>query len=166
MNIFYLDEDPRAAAKAHCDKHCVKMILETAQLLSTAHRELDGDEYADTHSLYKATHKNHPSAIWVRASAANYDWTYRLLVELCGQYSYRYGNTHKTEQLVEPLRTFPVNIPTDVPFTEPPQCMPDGYKRDRTVDAYRAYYHGDKASFAVWRHSMPPAWWVGEDCCA
>ena len=166
MNIFYLDECPVKSAKAHCDKHCVKMILETAQLLSTAHRELDGDGYADTHSLYKATHKNHPSAIWVRASAANYDWTYRLLVELCDQYSYRYGKTHKTEQLVKPLSHPPSNIPTDTAFTEPPQCMPDEYKRSDAVDAYRAYYHGDKAGFAEWRHSNPPVWWVREDCHA
>jgi len=128
VNIFYLDREPLSAARAHCDKHCVKMILETAQLLSTAHRELDGDEYADAHGLYKATHKN-----------------------------------HKTEQLVESLSYPPSNIPTDTAFTEPPQCMPDEYKRSDAVDAYRAYYHGDKAGFAEWRHSNPPVWWVRED---
>jgi hypothetical protein len=159
MNIFYLDREPLLAARAHCDKHCVKMILETAQLLSTAHRELDGDEYADAHGLYKATHKNHPSAVWVRESAANYRWAHQLLVELCGQYGYRYGKTHKTERLIEPLSTLPLNISTDAAFTEPPQCMPDEYKRSDVVDAYRAYYHGDKAGFAEWRHSNPPVWW-------
>jgi hypothetical protein len=159
VNIFYLDREPLSAARAHCDKHCVKMILETAQLLSTAHRELDGDDYADAHGLYKATHKNHPSAVWVRESAANYRWAHQLLVELCDQYGYRYGKTHKTEQLVEPLSIPPANISTDAPFTEPPQCMPDEYKRGDAVDAYRAYYHGGKAGFAEWRHSNPPVWW-------
>ena len=46
MNIFYLDRDPVIAAQMMCDKHVVKMILESAQMLSTAHRVLDGDEYA------------------------------------------------------------------------------------------------------------------------
>ena len=72
MNIFYLDSDPYVAAKMHCDKHVVKMILESAQMLSTAHRVLDGDEYADERGLYKMAHKNHPSTIWVRTSTDNY----------------------------------------------------------------------------------------------
>ena len=57
MNIFYLDRDPVIAAQMMCDKHVVKMILESAQMLSTAHRVLDGDEYADKVGLYKMAHK-------------------------------------------------------------------------------------------------------------
>lgn len=159
MNIFYLDADPAKAAKAHCDKHCVKMILETAQLLSTAHRVLGGNAYANDVGLYKATHKNHPSAVWVRESAANYEWTYKLLTELIGQYGYRYGKTHKTERLVEPLKVLPRNISRDKPFTEPPQCMPDICKREDAVEGYRAYYRIAKHRFAEWRHSNPPDWW-------
>lgn len=60
MNIFRLDNDPISAAIYQCDKHVVKMCLETAQLLSTTHRVLDGEEASPV--LYKATHKNHPSA--------------------------------------------------------------------------------------------------------
>ena len=43
MNIFYLHENPEICAEYHCDKHVVKMILETAQMLSTAHRIIDGE---------------------------------------------------------------------------------------------------------------------------
>ena len=68
MNIFYLDRNPVVAAQMMCDKHVVKMILESAQILSTAHRVLDGDEHADNVGMYKMTHKNHPSTIWVRAN--------------------------------------------------------------------------------------------------
>ena len=76
MNVFYLDKDPVLAASYHCDKHCVKMIVESAQLLSTAHRLLDED---DAHSnLYKVAHKNHPSTIWVRSSLENYTWLYAV----------------------------------------------------------------------------------------
>ena len=68
MNIFYLDRNPIVAAQMMCDKHVVKMILESAQMLSTAHRVLDGDTYADLVGLYKIAHKNHPSSVWVRSS--------------------------------------------------------------------------------------------------
>ena len=78
MNIFYLHEDPQEASEMMCDKHNVKMILESAQMLSTAHRVLDGDEYADQHELHKATHKNHPSTVWTRSTDENYDWHFDL----------------------------------------------------------------------------------------
>jgi hypothetical protein len=93
MNIFYLDRDPIEAARLQCDRHVVKMILETAQLLSTAHNELDGGQIA-----YKSTHKNHPSAVWARASAENYYWLQRHLGALGHEYFRRYGRVHKTIQ--------------------------------------------------------------------
>ena len=86
MNIFNLHEDTKKSAQMHCDKHVVKMIIEYAQLMSTAHRILDGVEYEDRtknnrrirrwkhpnanveNTLYKASHINHPSAIWTRES--------------------------------------------------------------------------------------------------
>ena len=61
-----------------CDKHNVKMILESAQILSTAHRVLDGAEYADKFGLYKVAHKNHPSTVWTRSSHKNYLWHFDL----------------------------------------------------------------------------------------
>jgi len=114
MNIFYLDNDPKVCAEMHNDKHCIKMILEYAQLLSTAHRVLDGTlsvGLSETgrkqtryvlpdnreSKLYVATHINHPSAIWVRKSYANYVWLSKLLTELCREYTYRYGKVHKVQ---------------------------------------------------------------------
>lgn len=158
MNIFYLSKIPEEAAEMHCDKHVVKMILETAQLLSTAHRVLDGDEWAEYVDLYKCTHINHPSTVWVRASADHYKWTLDLLFYLCKNYTLRYGKIHKTQRLLDSLAVLPENIP-DEGFTQPPQCMPDQYKTDCSVDAYRAYYMGEKSSFAVWNHSDTPVWW-------
>ena len=93
MNIFYLDKRPDDAAEMHCDKHCVKMILEYAQMLSTAHRELDGNV---PDILYKSTHKNHPSTIWTRSSKQHYDWLFRLFRMLSAEYTLRYGKFHKT----------------------------------------------------------------------
>jgi len=161
MNIFYLDKCPVNAATMQCDKHVVKMILETAQLLSTAHRVLDGDEHADTMGLYKATHKNHPSAVWVRSGALNYIWTSRHLNALCNEYSNRYGKVHKTERLLTKLALLPHNIERAVEMYEPPMCMPEHYKDETcAVTAYRNYYKGDKAYMCKWNKcaNSGPEW--------
>ena len=72
MNIFRLSNDAYECAEMHCDKHVVKMLLETAQMLSTAWRMTDSDsEYADKHGMYKVAHKNHPSTVWVRNNVIN-----------------------------------------------------------------------------------------------
>lgn len=47
MNIFTTNDCPIISAQEMCDKHVVKMIVEYAQLMSTAHRVLDGQEYYD-----------------------------------------------------------------------------------------------------------------------
>ena len=165
MNIFYLDPRPDTAAEMHCDKHVVKMILEYAQLLSTAHRVLDGD---DVHpDLYKIAHKNHPSTIWTRSSKQHYDWLFRLFRMLSAEYSIRYGlisdtndtfKVHKSwDKLGKILETAPKNI-EDNGWKDPPQCMPDSCKDDDVVTAYRNYYIQEKKSFAKWNYTREPEW--------
>ena len=157
MNIFYLDNHPDDAAEMHCDKHCVKMILEYAQMLSTAHRELDGNV---PDILYKSTHKNHPSTIWTRSSKQHYDWLFRLFRMLSAEYTLRYGKIHKTwEKLGKILETSPKNI-VENGWIDPTQCMPDHCKKTDTIDAYRNYYLTEKASFSTWNYSKQPTWWV------
>jgi hypothetical protein len=175
MNIFYLDRDVKTCATYHNDKHVVKMILEYAQLLSTAHRMLDGDEYIDTSSgrrikrwrlenesmeniLYKASHINHPSAIWVRQSNNNYNWLMCLLQDLLQEYTYRYGKIHATDRLVYWLRKPPANIPVGY-FTQPTPAMPDEYKVPDSVQSYRNYYVGAKKTMAKWKKRPIPEWW-------
>ena len=157
MNIFYLDTAPDKAAKMHCDKHCIKMILETAQLLCTAHRELDGDYWADEVGLYKSAFKNHPSAIWVRETMPQYRWAFTLFYNLCKEYERRYKKTHKAFSLSEFLCIDPINI-FQQGWQEPPQCMPDQYKGEDTVKAYRDYYLGEKMGFAKWNYTKEPSW--------
>ena len=157
MNIFYLDEDPILAAQMHCDKHEVKMILESAQLLSTAHRLLDGNKLADERGLYKATHKNHPSSIWVRKSSENYYWLWNLYDQLLKEYTYRYDKNNASGRLIHELWKFPMNIEHD-DFTPPPQCMPDYCKGSNTVEAYRTYYVVEKSDFATWKKRNKPEW--------
>jgi len=166
MNIFYLSDCPQEAAESHNDKHCVKMILESAQMLSTAHRELDGDV---PDILYKSTHKNHPSTIWARSSKQHYDWLYRLFRQLSAEYTLRYSKSgnwgrdlkvHKTwNKLGKILKTAPKNI-KDNGWVDPPQCMPDHCKKPDTIDAYRNYYLTEKSSFSTWKYSKQPTWWT------
>ena len=155
MNIFYLDNDPVKSAELHCDKHVVKMIIEYAQLMSTAHRVLDGEMYvdktannrrikrwclADKHMeevVYKASHINHPSNIWIRSSDSHYQFVYDMFVALCNEYTHRYGRVHLTEEkLKDILQQLPNNI-TSADFVDPPQAMPDDVKTSNTVDAYQ-----------------------------
>ena len=173
MNIFYLHPDPLKAAEMHCDKHCVKMILETAQMLCTAHRTLDGDEQADKLGMYKTVHLNHPSTKWVRGSLLQYEWAHHLFKFLCSEYTHRFNKVHKTDaKLREALKT-PPSLMTKMAewsstygnkYTQPPQCMPDQYKiPNDAVQAYRNYYIGEKASFAKWAYTHTPEWWTTKE---
>ena len=167
MNIFFLDKRPDDAAEMHCDKHCVKMILEYAQMLSTAHRVLDED---DAHpDLYKIAHKNHPSTIWTRSSKQHYDWLFRLFRMLSAEYTLRYSKggdwgreikVHKSwDKLGKILKTTPKNI-EDNGWADPPQCMPDNCKHDNTVEAYRNYYILEKNKIAKWKYTEQPQWFT------
>ena len=159
MNIFYLNKNPKAAALEHNDKHCVKMILEYAQMLCTAHRELDGDERADQLSLYKWAHLNHPSTVWTRENKPHYEWLYKLFAALSEEYTYRYSKVHTTDsQLRDILKTPPINIPDNKIFKQPPQCMPEKYKGEDSVVAYQKFYLGEKAHFSTWKKREIPAW--------
>jgi hypothetical protein len=159
MNIFYLDPSPQKAAQAHCDKHVVKQVLETAQLLSTAHRILDGNSFADKVGLYRLTHQNHPCALWVRSTDSTYQWAHQLLIALCNEYTFRYEKKHKTSSLISPLSHLPKNIKTK-PFIPPPACMPDEYKvRGDCVASYKNYYKGAKSNIAEWnKNRQKPLW--------
>ena len=154
MNLFYLSRDPVEAARMQCDRHVVKMILETAQMLSTAHNELDGGQVA-----YKSTHKNHPSTVWVRSSVLAYRWAFQHMMALGDEYRKRYGKVHKTiAEHSDALSCRPRNIPR-VDFTDPPQCMYDECKRDDTVLAYQLYYN---AKADEWAAAGKPMKWYGE----
>ena len=139
MNIFYLDEDPEVAAIVQYNKHVVKMILESAQMLCTAHRYYGNDDVP-----YKTAHLNHPSTIWVRQNTKHYFWLYKHMLALGEEYTHRYGKIHMSiTKCKEPLQLAPINMPT-YKFEQPPQCMPDEFKSDCAIHAYWAYYIGEK----------------------
>lgn len=179
MNIFLLSLCIKKCAKYHCDKHVVKMILETTQLLYTAHWVLNSKEsirnskntYEDERPLpaYKPFGKNHPCSIWVRQCQCNYKWLVKLGLELCKEYRKRYSKTHKCEKHLEWLK---LNIPNYTNICEKeeitilPQAMPDEYKtknpknNEDVVEAYRRYYINEKYNFAVWykKRELRPKW--------
>ena len=160
MNIFYVNEDPTHAAVCLPDKLVVKMPLESAQMLSTAHRVLDGDDRANTLGLYKTAMKNHPCTIWVRETSDNYMWLYQHFYALSKEYETRYGREHLSfTKLNKKLSKLPLNIPIDHK-TVMPQAMPDQYKCQDTIKAYRDYVVNEK-HYAQWNKipERQPTWW-------
>ncbi len=183
MNIFYTDSDPVKAAQNLGDKHVVKMILESIQMLSTAHRILDGreaivegyvDEFGIKHKkkklwvltdardniLYKATHINHPSNVWVRTSVENYLWLVEHMFAMGEEYTHRYGKRHKSiVNLGYTLQSPPFNLKA-YDMTQIPSCMPEEYilGSQDPVANYRNYYKYAKVNMHKWKNRTPPTW--------
>jgi len=195
MNIFYTDPNPSKCALQHCDLHMNKMLIEYAQLLSTAHRVLDGTEYKELskanrsikrwklanpiyeHFLYKATHVNHPSAIWVRDSGNHYAWLYTVWYELNKMYTAKTGKVHGTYFLNDYLEYTPQNS-SENEFVPPYVAIDKNQYPDiheqltdniiTTVKAYQLYMNrkfqewqtrNDKRKlWPVWSVSRQPHW--------
>lgn len=155
MNIFILDIEPSKCAEYHCDKHVVKMVLESAQLLSTA-AHLMGKHKPE---MYKPTHINHPCTQWAAADMSHYRWLHLLFIHLMREYTYRYGKEHACNRIQSALRIWPKQKLYSLPDTFA-LAMPDMYKQACPVAAYRAYYLGAKAGLATWaKGRAAPAWW-------
>lgn len=175
MNIYYLDEDPKTCAKYHFDAHVEEMLVKSAQMLSTAHRVLDGaykevedgdyiiaawdlpDEDMNV-TLYRTTHVDEPISIWVRESDKNYQYLYELFEALSEEFHYRFGREHGLEHLLPALQQKPDNIPVnegtpvriiaseDVSIVDP-------------VAAYRYYYFHEKSHLFLYSRRHAPKWY-------
>jgi hypothetical protein len=152
MNIFVLHRNPKKAAQMSCDKHVIKMIVETAQMLCTIAHNNGFD------APYRATHKNHPCTLWASKSTQNWNWLVNHGIALCEEYTARYGKTHKSMQHIMWCRDLSMLLPT-IGLTPFAQAMPEQYKNKCAVTAYRAYYRGEKSSFATWKKNKP-LWWT------
>lgn len=180
MNVFILDKDPIVSAQLQCDKHIVKMIVESAQMLSTAHRMLDGDlERRPSKSgktivkywrmpdwrentLYKAVHMYHPCSVWTMKSNNNYNWHWIHFAALCDEYKYRYEKVHATDtQLRSVLKALPENIPVG-PMTPQPLAMtsnPECMDPNNIVESYRKFYQTKQHRFKMaWTKREVPEW--------
>lgn len=181
MNIFYLDHDPVIAAQMQCNKHISKMCVESAQMLSTAHRMLDGTivlgpsksgkrivkhwilEGTNNDILYKAVHINHPCTVWTRECSANYEWHFQHFVALAEEYQFRYGKVHASlEKLYDILAKPPLHIRKSAELTQIPLAMHDECKiSDDPVVCYRTFYMTKQDRFnMVWTKRNVPDWFV------
>ncbi len=151
MNIFVLDPEPTQAAIYHCNRHVVKMVLESAQMLCT-NLNL---KHIDT--PYKSCHMNHPCTIWARQTRSNYEWLCDLGLSLGMEYTHRYGKEHKSQSVIEYCYKYISTFP-EGPLTPFAQAMPDVYKCTDSVQAYRNYYLGEKKDFAIWSKREVPEW--------
>jgi len=153
MNIFYVQSDPVQAAKDLTDQHILKMGIESAQMLATAHW-MNGSS-----APYKKAHVNHPSTKWTRESIQHYRWLAKHAKAILQEFTARYGNVHKTEQIVDWLIDNEPNI-EDRGFVPPPQCMPEEYKNPDTIAAYRNFYIKDKLGVKKLKYGKcaPPPW--------
>ncbi len=156
MNVFWLDEDPRLAARYHCDQHVNKMLLEAAQVLCTAARH-NGYE---AEFLYRSTHADHPVTRWAGESRANWLRLREHARTLNAEFTERYGHDddHASWAVIERIDPDAIEFPSAEP-TPRPQAMPERYRRpDDVVGAYRAYYAGEKAAWAEWKYTDEPPW--------
>ena len=152
MNIFLLDADPKYAPQMQCDKHVVKMVLETAQMLSTAAR-------ARGHDVgYKSAYPNHPMTIWVGDTRDNFYWALCHAEELSKEYTMRYKKFHACQKIIDAIRELYPSLSSFKNITDPPQCMPDEFKQDDFVCAYRNYYIH---KIGQWKHQ--PKWFKSLD---
>ena len=167
MNLFLLSWNPIQCARWHCDKHVVKMILELVQMLYTAWH-VNNSYVPRCAPLCKSTgnrgykrlsNPNHPMAKWVRESLWNYTFTIQLATALCLEFQHRYGHIHGCTYHLLWLSEHTPKFDT-IEKTHIPQCMPEKYKADCPVQAYRNYYLGDKVAFASWSNKRQcPSWW-------
>ena len=153
MNLFHLHKDPKTIAKYHCDKHVVKMVLETAQMLCSAYKK----HYDDDGELYKIAHPKHPMTLWIGYAHMNFKFALDVLEALGDEYTYRYGKVHNSMRIHKLLTTKHTRWHSwDGCFTTPPQCMPDQYKNADYITAYRNYYKAEKKPFAVYTKREVP----------
>lgn len=152
MNIFILDNDLEKCARYHSDKHVIKMILESTQMLCTVLHQ-NGLE-----APYRPTHFHHPCTLWAGESLANWKWLKKLTLKLNDEYKYRYRHKvdHKSAAAAKSLPLPPI---PDIGLTEFAQAVPEIYRvPGDAVRAYRKFYLAEKASFATWTRRSIPEW--------
>lgn len=183
MNIFILDENPEIAAQMHCDKHCNKMIVEHAQMLSAAYystlgisrkkeipekqklvnemfsgwprKKEDGSEWH-----YAITHVNHPCTIWTRHSKENFEWLLQCTDELCSEFQKRWKHQPSIKKIIDWMYQNPPKL-SSIGLTPFAQAMPECFRTEKATEAYQKYYAMKTSYMKVeWRYSEKPKWFT------
>ena len=151
MNVFVVDEDPCLAARALGDRHVVKMVLESAQIMCTVASRLG-------HVVpYRPTHVNHPCVVWARESAGNWRWLVAHARALAVEYEFRYGRRHKSLDVIDEVAKLGPRAPGFGPWA---RAMPVAYHLASVVDSYRLYYHMDKGHLHDYEHGRRRPEWL------
>jgi len=177
MNLFFLSVDPEECAQQHCDKHVVKMILELTQMLYTAHHVHKTPTEVLPIDCYRSiSNIKHPTALWVRTSKENYNYTCLVAYYLSKEYTHRYSRVHSCDKHIHWLiNNIPViTIIKDIDYsskkfsysagfdryslTKIPLAMPEVYYSHDTIKSYREYYINEKKYFAKWTKRNVPYW--------
>jgi hypothetical protein len=150
MNIFALSEEPGLAAQAHTDKHVVKMITESAQIMSTVLIGLGVED----ERLYKETHQHHPCVRWAATNKENFFWLHSLLFELIKEYDYRWPANAglkflRAREIADASLSYLHLLPLG-------QRTP--FALHGTVAGYRRHYVANKLKSACWTRREPPKW--------
>lgn len=151
MNIFVLDSNIKKCAEYHCDKHVVKMILESAQILSSVLR------INNINCGYKITHPNHPCVLWTGKSLSNWRWLRELAKALNTEYRFRF-NKEKNHKSFDLTQGMPIPRIPDCGLTPFVKIMPEKYQHKNPVNAYRKYYLGEKKAILKWTKRSIPFW--------
>lgn len=160
MNIFVLDTDPKQAAAYHNDKHVVKMILESVQMLHVPYYMTNNSFVGFPRTQpYRLTHKNHPCSKWVCESIENWNWLHQLAIELCNEYTHRYGKVHACTDIIKWMGDNPPDIASNE-LTQFALAMPSEYHRINPVESYRLYYIHEKQHLAKWTKREKPTWYT------
>jgi len=163
MNMFVLDRCPIKAAQMHCDKHVVKMCVEVMQMIGSALRR-----HGATDSMMPLTqkgtpmiggYKHHPVTRWCGDSRANFEWACKHGIALCEEYTHRYGKRHSAHDKILQMQEL-TNVIPDGKLTSFAQAMPDEYKHEDAVVAYKRYYWYDKREniSMTWKCDRKPRW--------
>ena len=156
MNIFVLHHKPRKAARYLVDKHVVKMILESTQLLCIAFVVLAPQDVVERlkeqGTFYKSDgpHKKHPCAIWAGQNWRNFCWLLRLAYSIGDEYTKRYKKIHKSTKVLDALLQatwdlcgkYDRQTPDDFALAMPEDIRGNLSKAspDVAVQKYREYY--------------------------
>ena len=145
MNIFVTSPWPAESAIVLPDRHVTKMALEACQMLSIVASAKWGHDYGTLpkkdgtpYATEKGAFRNHPCTRWAAESIDNAYWLIKWGMNLCDEYSVRYGKTHSCyNTLLDAYYLFPKGKLTNVtPFV---RAMPDEYKLDTSIDTFEAY---------------------------
>lgn len=158
MNIFVLDTDVTKCAQYHCDKHIVKMPLETAQMISFVYYKQTEKPKVDLMAFSK-THDKHPCSIWLQNSLSNFVYGCELGIKLVEEYRFRY-NSQKHERALQIFQSSLLCLPEieDKGLTQFALAMPEQYKTDCAVTSYRNYYLAEKVQFLNYTKRDIPLW--------